>query len=173
MGMGRGWFVATICVLLVTPALARSTSPATRSMLKELDTIHARFRQAIQQNDRETLRRLYRETRTSDYTVKLVSGKIRTGEEQIAALDKGQMAEARFLDVERKILKLTVTGRQAVVLSESRVTMEMTDEHGTPHEVVNIMTSRDTWIKTAQGWKTKASVMLKGKTLVDGHSVER
>jgi hypothetical protein len=87
-------------------------------------------------------------------------------------LDEGLMAEARFRDAQVKILKLTSKGREAVILYESRVTLELRDANGQPHEVLNILTSRDTWVKTSQGWRTKAGVVLKAKTLVDGNPVE-
>jgi hypothetical protein len=174
MCISKRWYVPAVCVLLASPAIARpATSQTTQSVRKELEAISARFTRAYQQNDREAMRRLYQEMETSDYTAKPIKGKCYSKQENIASLDKGPLASVRFRDFDTKIIKLTVTGSHAITISDCRMSMDVPDPKGGLHDVSLLTTSRDTWIKTPHGWKSKSTVILKQKALVEGRPVRQ
>jgi hypothetical protein len=73
-----------------------------------------------------------------------------------------------------KIERITMAGSDTVVWFSSRVVRSIPNPHGTlaapraPHEVVVLMSERDTLVKRSDGWKCPLSVNLSFQTTLNG-----
>jgi len=66
------------------------------------------------------------------------------------------------------IEKMEIKGNTARVITQEELAVTMVDAQGKPHKVVSKATTRDTWVKTPQGWKVKMTEILDEQTTIDG-----
>ncbi len=67
---------------------------------------------------------------------------------------------------------VTVSGRTAIAIHTSTLLGTVKDQAGKSHSLVSTQTSRDTWIRTPEGWRIRRAVTLSSQALVDGHPVQ-
>jgi Domain of unknown function (DUF4440) len=169
----RRAFVAAAALWMLAAAVLTSSSRADdRSVRRELEALYAQEARILQHGERHELKRFLLDHTTDDYRLKSEGGKTLSREDTAANLEEGPMAAARFTGQEYRILKLTVKGNEAVVLFKDRTTAVIEDQQGNPHKIVNMSNTRDTWVKTPDGWKTRLTEVLSSKTLVDGKEVK-
>jgi hypothetical protein len=126
--------------------------------------------------DSSALIRFFEENTTPDYRLKAPQGQL-THQERIDRLKAGNypwgpLRDDRPTIIKVTIDKLTVQGDEAMAsISQSRTVTDPKvtgDATGKPHEMVTHATSRDTWVKTAMGWKLKLQEVLDNKLTLDG-----
>jgi vacuolar-type H+-ATPase subunit B/Vma2 len=78
---------------------------------------------------------------------------------------------ARIQSVKKRttsIRKMEFQGKTVRVTTAEEFVAIILDPLGQPHEHVNRATTRDTWVKTPQGWKIKMTEILEEETFIDG-----
>jgi hypothetical protein len=166
-------FVATAALWMLAAAAATPSLRADdRSVRRELEALYAQEARILKQGERYESKRFLLDHTTNDYRLKTESGKTVNREDAAANLEEGMMAAARFTGQEFRILKLSVKGNEAVVLFKDRTTAVIEDPQGNAHKFVNMSNTRDTWVKTPDGWKTRLTEVLSSKTLVDGKEIK-
>jgi pimeloyl-ACP methyl ester carboxylesterase len=112
---------------------------------------------------------------TPDFSLTLLDGKTLDGKtvtrEQTEAAIKQKMDRIKSVNYLRvEIGDITVTGNTAVVITTQHFSRVITGPDGKEHTVVTSGTvHRETWVKTATGWKCKHIQETKqGKEIVDG-----
>ncbi len=168
----RPFVAAAALWMLAAAALAPALRADEASVRRELEALYAQEARLLKQGERYESKRFLLDHTTSDYRLKMESGKMVDREDAAANLEEGLMAAARFTGQEFRILKLTVKGDEAVVLYKDRTTAIIGDAQGNEHKLVNMSNTRDTWVKTPDGWKTRLTEILSSKTLVDGKEIK-
>lgn len=91
------------------------------------------------------------------------------GGEQMKQMMQQQFAAMKSCDkMVMKIDKLTVKGNTATVMSSSEGVMTIGGADGKTHKMADKNTSKDTWVKTPEGWKCKNVTVLTDKMTMDG-----
>ncbi len=106
-----------------------------------------------------------------DVSYKEVSGKTMNYKEMDAMM-RQQMGMIQSIDTfKTTVKKLTVNGKMA--LAETSMTMKgkIKDPQGKMHTISSLSTTRDTWTKTAQGWRIKHIDTITDKSMMDGKPV--
>lgn len=78
---------------------------------------------------------------------------------------------ARYKSVDKRttaIKRMVIRGNTARVTTEERIAVTVLDSQGRLRKVDNRATTRDTWVKTPQGWKVKMTEILDEATFIDG-----
>jgi hypothetical protein len=169
---GRPFAVTAALWMLGATFMAPSIQADERSVRKELEALYARFAQAVKQNERYTMKRLFLDYSTTDFRMRLENGKTLSREDAAEAMEDEAMAAARFIGQEIRILKLTLKGSAAIAVYKDRTTAVVDDPQGNTHKIVALSTTRDTWVKTPEGWKARLTEVLSSKTLLDGKEVK-
>jgi hypothetical protein len=169
---GRPIAAAAALGILAAALVAPASRADERSVRRELEALYNQSNRLLKQNERYPLKRFFLDHSTDDFRLKLETGQTMTREEAAANMEEGAMAVAQFTGQDFRILKLTVNGNQAVVLYKDRTTALLPDAEGNAHKLVNASTTRDTWVKTPEGWKTRLTEVLSSKTLLDGKEVK-
>jgi len=168
----RPFVAAAALWMLAAAALTPSGRADDRSVRRELEALYAQEARILKQGERYQLKRFLLDHTTNDYRLKTEGGKMMSREDTAANLEEGPMAAARFTGQEFRILKLSVKGDEAVVLFKDRTTAVIEDPQGNAHKIVNMSNTRDTWVKTPDGWKTRLTEVLSSKTLLDGKEIK-
>jgi hypothetical protein len=112
------------------------------------------------------------ELNTPDYKVMLRDGKTMNNaqlEEQLKLFFRVVVRNIRF---DHEIKEIKVNGNEAVVLVEQKDKRVQNFPDGKTHEVEANVIHRDTWIKTANGWKLKLTEeQQQTKLAIDGKPV--
>ncbi len=158
-----------MAALALTGLPAHATSENERAVRKELEARYARVVEAYRRKDIAA----FMADKTPDFTGRSLSGKMGT-REQVEAGVKQRMERILRLNYLRiRIHKLTVRGDQAEAITSQEFSRVVADPQGREHTVVGKGTMhRDTWVRTADGWKMKRVEELKqGHETVDGQLV--
>jgi ketosteroid isomerase-like protein len=115
------------------------------------------------------------EFNTVNYSVKLLNGNELSRQQIEEGMTRyfasGQLV--RQISFTFKILEITPKGDEVIVLVEQRDKRIQIRRDGKPHEVEANVIHRDTWIKSAEGWKRKRTEEIKQtKFTVDGKRVD-
>jgi hypothetical protein len=166
-------FAAVAALAMLAAALGAPSSRADdRSVRRELEALYNQSNRLLKQNQKYALKRFFLDHTTDDFRLKLETGKTLSREDAAADMEEGAMAVAQFTGQEFRILTLAVNGSQAVVLYKDRTTALLPDAQGNTHKLVSASTTRDTWVKTPEGWKTRLTEIVSSKTLLDGKEVK-
>lgn len=101
---------------------------------------------------------LYRTTRNQVLSKQMVEQAMREQFRMMRRVDKR----------ETTIRRIEVKGNTAYVTTEEVLAFTFVDAQGKPHKVYTKARTRDTWVKTPQGWKVKMTQSLSEETYVDG-----
>jgi Domain of unknown function (DUF4440) len=165
---GRPFVAAAAVWILGATLLAPSIRADERSVRRELEALYGQFAHAVKQDERYAMKRLFLDHSTNDFRMKLENGKTLSREDAAEAMEEGPMAAARFTGQDYRILSLTLKGSEAIVLFKDRTTAVIDDPEGNTHKIVSLSTTRDTWVKTPEGWQARLTEVLSSKTFLDG-----
>jgi hypothetical protein len=169
---GRPFVVTAVVGLLAAVALAPSARADDPSVRRELEALYVQYARLIRQDQRYDVRQFFLAHTTDDFRLKSAEGWTLSRADAAANLKAGQMGAARFTGQEFRILKLIVKGSQAIVLYKDNTSAILDDPQGNGHRLVSLGTARDTWVRTADGWKTRLTEILTSKTLLDGREIK-
>jgi hypothetical protein len=71
-----------------------------------------------------------------------------------------------------KVDRVTIDGSRAVVTFSEEHLIVMPDPSGAAHRVTNRSTTRDSWLKAADGWKCTRSEIQSTKSELDGQPID-
>jgi hypothetical protein len=156
-----------ITVLSITPAFAGND----KRLKKEIRSLYAKQIEVGKTRDVKAMM----EFNTTDYWVKLLNGNKLSRQQLEQGMTRyftsGQLV--RQISFTYKILEITPRGDEVIVLVEQRDKRIQIRRDGKPHQIEANVIHRDTWIKSAEGWKRKLTEEIKQtKFTVDGKPVE-
>ena len=155
-------------VLVLAIACASAQAASNDSVKKQLTANYAAFSKAFQTKNMSTVAGLM----TDDYVVVQPGGKTSNKTEILQDFNQqaGMINGAKW---DRKITKLTVSGKQAVAIVDGNFSGNMAGQDGKPHVFRLIATTQDTWTKTPSGYRLQKSVVQKNKVTIDGKEMPR
>lgn len=137
-----------------------------QALRKELEAGSAKVAEAYKKKDIK----MFMEGGHPDFSLTLLNGKTVTREQGEAAVKRNmdRIKSVNYLKIE--IGDITVTGNTAIVVTTQHFSRVIAGPDGKEHTVVTSGTvHRETWVKTATGWKCKHIQETKqGKEIVDG-----
>jgi hypothetical protein len=155
---------------VVASTAAAAMDPATAR--KELTALYHQYGRLLRQEHRYPLKQFFLKHTTEDFVLKQ-DGKTYSREDAAELLDEGPMAMISFTGYDLKITSLQVKGNQVVVVFNDRTAGMMPDPRDDErvHKMVMTSTTRETWVKTPEGWMTRMSEVLSSRTLLNGKPV--
>jgi len=165
----RGWQVmlrtlsATVLVAVCLPMLA-GTVLADRRAEREIRAEYAKTAQFTKQKNVEGLLRQM----TPDFIYKDIKGQV-LSKQMVEQIMREQYRMIQRIDQRSTtIRRIEVKGKTARVTTDEVLAFTFKDAQGKPHKLFTKARTRDTWVKTPQGWKVKMTEALSEETYVDG-----
>lgn len=162
-------FLLTLWVIVVsiTPAFGVGN----KHLKKEFKALYAKQVAVGKSRDVKAIM----EFNTPDYSVKLLNGSTLSRKQLEQGMSRyftsGQLV--RQISFSYKILETAINGEEVIVLVEQRDKRIQMRRDGKPHKVEANVIHRDTWIRTAEGWKRRLTEEVKQtKFTVDDKSVD-
>jgi ketosteroid isomerase-like protein len=104
-----------------------------------------------------------------DYSATQPNGQALNYEQIISYMRRGVEQIQSVIDLSITIENLTVNGNEAIVDARQKFSRTQKLRDGKIHDVETGVLQRETWVKTAEGWKLKSVDNLREiKTIVDG-----
>lgn len=159
-----------IALVVALATFAGSAAVARADDKSEIRSLYAKARQAFMKRDVNGVIALG----TADFSEKEKDGKVFTADQS------KQMMEQQFAMIKSvksctmKADKITVKGKSATVVSSFSMLATMVDKmgqmgpKGNVHTMKDSGTSKDTLVKTPQGWKMKTRETLSESAALDG-----
>jgi hypothetical protein len=161
--------VVTVGALALARADAKSPAPPNAATARrEIQALYDKLNGLVKKNERYAAKKHFLAHTTDDFVDKQKGGRKRSREEAAEQFDSGLFSVARFTQVISRITSLTVKGNEVIVVYKDLTAFLLPGPDGKMHRVSATSTTRDTWVKTEEGWKTRVSETLTSKTLVDG-----
>lgn len=163
--MTNGWS-AGVLVMLLAAGMTVPAAADNRAVRTELESAYTRMERAMSARDLPASLAAM----TPDYSEKPLIGKI-VKRPQVEASRKQSFEAAKSIQATFRIQSVAVTGGKAVATVRFRTAIVTQPEmdQGRTHEVVATGPFKQTWVRTAQGWRMQRSEELKGATLtLDG-----
>lgn len=133
--------------------------------------IRAEYAKTVQYTKQKNLEGLLRQM-TPDFLYKTQTGGVMNKQMVESAMrDQFRMMKS----VQKRtttIKKMEFKGNTVLVTTEEELAFTFLDTQGKPHRAYTRATTRDTWVKTPQGWKVKMTESLKETTFIDGKKVQ-
>jgi len=159
--MQRGLLLAMSILLAV---VAVRIALADKRAAREIRAEYARTAQYAKQKNVEGLLRQM----TPDFLYKTEKGDV-MNKQMVEQVMRAQYALIQSVDKRTTaIKKMEIKGNTARVTTQEELVVTMLDPQGKRRKVVSKATTRDTWVKTPQGWKVKMTEILDEKTTIDG-----
>lgn len=150
----------SLLLAVVTVRIALADKRAERQIRAEYDRTVLYYKQ---KNVEGLLRQM-----TPDFLYKTKRGEI-MNKQMVEAMMRAQYAQIKSVDKRvTRIKKMDIKGNTARVTTEEEIAVTIADDQGKPRKVVSKATTRDTWVKTPQGWKVKMTEVLNEETFIDG-----
>jgi ketosteroid isomerase-like protein len=129
--------------------------------------IRAQYARTVQYSKQKNVEGLLRQM-APDFLYKAKNGNV-MNKQMVEQAMRAQYALIQSVDKRTTtIKKMEIKGNTARVITQEELAVTMVDAQGTPHKVVSKATTRDTWVKTPQGWKVKMTEILDEQTTIDG-----
>jgi hypothetical protein len=166
----QGVLLATLGVLASMGLLAPARA-AERAVRNELAARYEQLVEAMKAADSTAVQQFLEQGTTSNFVAKS-QRQTQTRRQMLTRLKQEPWEPSRL--VRFTIGELVVEGDDAFVLVSGRVAgthsnPKMTgDATGKPHEFMTTGTYRDTWTRSADGWKLKRRETLRAETTIDG-----
>lgn len=151
-------FLSGVCSAAPLPKKANDGA-----IRKELEAKYKALERAFQQKDEKAMWSMT----TPDYAVKQPDGRVLT-REMLEPGFKQQMAMSHDVKWPRKITKLTVEEDRAIATVDGRFAAKIDGAGGKKQQMLLVATTRDTWVKTPDGWKLQLSEVQKNHVTIDG-----
>lgn len=153
-------FMIAACVLLIFVGGASADKRAERQ-------IRAEYAKTVQYTKAKNVEGLLRQM-TPDFLYKTQKGEVMS-KQMVEAVMREQFALMKSIDRRKStIKKIEVKGNTARVTTEEELAFTFVDAQGKPHKAHTKATTRDTWVRTQQGWKVKMTESLSETTTIDG-----
>ncbi|GIV15283.1 MAG: hypothetical protein KatS3mg022_0718 [Armatimonadota bacterium] len=153
------WAMVWLALLLVA-GIVSADKRAERQIRAEYDRT---IRYTKQKNVDGLLRQL-----APDFLYKTKSGQV-ANKQMVELAMREQYARIKKVDKRTTTIKrMEIKGNTAVVTTVEEAVFTTVDVQGRSHKVRNVATTRDTWVKTPQGWKVKMTEVLDEETFRDG-----
>ena len=152
----------TLCAALIqtgqsTKANSNDKADTTSKVRRELEAALATQDEAIKKNDFKA----FVATLAPDYSIKLLSGD-GFSREQVENFIKSDMAHTKAVEKSVSTIdSLTVGSGEAVAVVTHEASRVLTDGQDVPHKRENKVVHKETWAKTADGWKIRQLQELK------------
>ena len=161
--MTRGWRAGAWIVVLAGGVTVPGAAADDRAVRAELQAAYSRMEQAMNAKDLPgSLAAL-----TADYSEKPLVGKVIKRPQ----LDAARKQSAKSIQANFQIQNVAVAGEKAVATVRYRMAIVTVPEmdQGKSHQVVATAPFKQTWVRTAKGWRIQRSEEQKGATLtLDG-----
>lgn len=129
--------------------------------------IRAEYNKTIRYTKQKNVDGLLRQM-TPDFLYKTKSGQV-LSKQMVEMLMREQYARTKSVDKRTTTIKtMGIKGNTAQVTTAEEAVFTILDAQGHPHKLRSVATTRDTWVKTPQGWKVKMTEVLDEKTFTDG-----
>ena len=159
--MQRGLLLAMSLLLAV---VALRIALADKRAARE---IRAQYARTVQYSKQKNVEGLLRQM-APDFLYKAKNGNV-MNKQMVEQAMRAQYALIQSVDKRTTtIKKMEIKGNTARVITQEELAVTMVDAQGKPHKVVSKATTRDTWVKTPQGWKVKMTEILDEQTTIDG-----
>lgn len=156
----------TTQVLVMWLALMLIVSPSSADKRAERQ-IRAEYAKTVQYMKQKNLEGLLRQM-TPDFLYKTAKGEIMSKQ----MVEMAMREQFRLMKSVQKrtttIKKMEFKGNTVLVTTEEELAFTFVDAQGKPHKAYTKATTRDTWVKTPQGWKVKMTESLSETTSIDG-----
>ncbi|MGC8784977.1 MAG: nuclear transport factor 2 family protein [Armatimonadota bacterium] len=153
------WIAVWLALLLVA-----STVSADKRAEQQ---IRAEYNKIIRYTKQKNVDGLLRQM-TPDFLYKTKSGQV-LSKQMVEMLMREQYARTQSVDKRTTtIKKMEIKGNTARVTTAEESVVTMVGAQGRIQKVRNVATTRDTWVKTPQGWKIKMTEILNDETFIDG-----
>jgi ketosteroid isomerase-like protein len=159
--MQRGLLLAmSLLLAVVAVRIALADKRAARE-------IRAQYARTVQYSKQKNVEGLLRQM-APDFLYKAKNGNV-MNKQMVEQAMRAQYALIQSVDKRTTtIKKMEIKGNTARVITQEELAVTMVDAQGKPHKVVSKATTRDTWVKTPQGWKVKMTEILDEQTTIDG-----
>jgi hypothetical protein len=148
--------VGVVAMGMLSPA--RADENAVR---RGFEVIYQQYTQAFQQKDSSAILRFSERYLAPNWTEGT-----HTRQQWLSMLAKQPWTPSS--ESKGKVERLTVDGNHAVVTFSEEHLIVMADPAGTAHRVTSRSTTRDSWLKSAAGWKCTRSEIQTTKSELDG-----
>ncbi len=159
--MQRGLLLAmSLLLAVVAVRIALADKRAARE-------IRAQYARTVQYSKQKNVEGLLRQM-APDFLYKAKNGNV-MNKQMVEQAMRAQYALIKSVDKRTTtIKKMEIKGNTARVITQEELAVTLVDAQGKPHKVVSKATTRDTWVKTPQGWKVKMTEILDEQTTIDG-----
>lgn len=159
--MQRGLLLAmSILLAVVAVRIALADKRAARE-------IRAQYARTVQYSKQKNVEGLLRQM-APDFLYRAKNGNV-MNKQMVEQAMRVQYALIQSVDKRTTTIeKMEIKGNTARVITQEELAVTMVDAQGKPHKVVSKATTRDTWVKTPQGWKVKMTEILDEQTTIDG-----
>ncbi|MGQ9882265.1 MAG: nuclear transport factor 2 family protein [Armatimonadota bacterium] len=156
----------TTQVLVMWLALMLIVSPISADKRAERQ-IRAEYAKTVQYMKQKNLEGLLRQM-TPDFLYKTPKGEV-MNKQMVEMAMREQFRLMRSVQKRTTtIKKMEFKGNTVLVTTEEELAFTFADAQGKPHKAYTKATTRDTWVKTPQGWKVKMTESLSETTYIDG-----
>jgi ketosteroid isomerase-like protein len=107
---------------------------------------------------------------TSDFTHKGPDGKVKSAKEAMAEVEQGLRSMKKINDVKADIRSVAISGKKAVVTVNYTMSAVIVQK-GKPADMSMKSTSKDTLVKTPQGWKFKSVSAVTDEASINGQRI--
>lgn len=170
--------VALSYSILGSPRMLLAKPTAANPAQAELKTTYARLFRVSQEPDEENALRFLQDQTTSDWSSIDETGKRHSRAEQLQVTQDVVAGRASVTPPRGKLFwqidKIILQGDVAIVRSHRQLSyqeLDVTGKYGAKgkyHSLAQVVRKRDTWIKTANGWRWKLSEEGYPELSVDG-----
>lgn len=148
------------CVLMLIASPSSADKRAERQ-------IRAEYAKTVQYMKQKNLEGLLRQM-TPDFLYKTPKGEVMNKQ----TVEMAMREQFRLMKSVQKrtttIKKMEFKGNTVLVTTEEELAFTFADAQGKLHKAYTKATTRDTWVKTPQGWKVKMTESLAETTYIDG-----
>lgn len=129
--------------------------------------IRAEYNKTIRYSKQKNVDGLLRQM-TPDFLYKTKSGQV-LSKQMVEMLMREQYARIKSVDKRTTTIKrMEIKGNTARVTTAEELVVTLMGAQGRAQKVRSVATTRDTWVKTPQGWKVKMTEILNEETFIDG-----
>lgn len=152
--------LALACVFLFFTGASNADKQAERA-------IRAEYAKTVRYMKQKNLEGLLRQM-TPDFLYKTPKGEV-MNKQMVEMAMREQFRLMRSVQKRTTtIKKMEFKGNTVLVTTEEELAFTFADAQGKPHKAYTKATTRDTWVKTPQGWKVKMTESLSETTFIDG-----
>ncbi|MDW8103709.1 MAG: nuclear transport factor 2 family protein [Armatimonadota bacterium] len=157
----------TTVLLPILLVFAVACPPSALADKRAEQQIRAEYEKTVRYTRQKNVDGLLRQM-TADFLYKTKEGQI-LNKQTVELLIRQDFARIRTINLRTtQIQRIQITGNTARVVTRERTVFTAPDVQGKPQKVDIRATTRDTWVKTPQGWRVRMTEVLDEQRFVDG-----